>query len=491
MHANDRQGQALQMTLDTNSNVGAARMERHSPLSQSGSTERRFWAEIWAEGAAERRAHTQVAPKVCDDIGAPIRGVGAPAHSQLRSEDQLTPKNGTKLLGLGGSGLSGARPGTNELPIGSKADAGIPSTGVGGPAQATTVKLGPRGLAPAPYRSSPSVQSSKGKQKPHLPAVVSDEPPLKFDQLPVNQVDTNTNPNLDTFAAAQAWARAEARAKAEASATLRKRAHIEVEEEATKSAQAEQEAQADIEAKLLLAKKRTYIRELELDVAQRTRAAEDLKHDIEIVSQEAEAASAHAKTLQRQWQTMQSSQGPLVEQLESMLASEEKEVVNLESVAAEMHSEKVGRSQSDNHRLWWLEKVAGLDYELRECRRQLEPLQLELGVLNEQLQRSTLESQDLQSELQGLEAAYAAVGVDVAGLRSSSPGLEELDLILELCLAILPRTAEVASPRVPTPVVAATTAPSGPTPLELARRKPPLLPDNVGVPIMAPYPGSY
>lgn len=262
---------------------------------------------------------------------------------------------------------------------------------------------------------------------------------------------------------------------------------MEAEAEAEMSAQLEKEAQVEAEARLLLAKKRSYIQELELDVAQRTRAAEDLKYDIEIVSQEAEVASSRAKDLQRQWQAMSSSQGPRVEQLESVLAVEEKEVADLERVAAGLEGQRAGLSEAESQRLWWLERVAELEFELRECRRQLEPVNLELGVLDNQLQMSARESQGLQHELHQLEAAYAAVGVDVPSLRASSnqaPGLEELDLILELCLAILPRPAEEEAP----PHFAAPVEPQ--SPLALARRKPPLLPDNVAVTCGAPAPPS-
>jgi len=244
------------------------------------------------------------------------------------------------------------------------------------------------------------------------------------------------------FAEAQARARAEARARRRAAEEAGRKVKA-LDEEAAQRVQVDQQVQSQAEAAALLAKKRRHIQELEADVAQRSKAVEDLTADIASADRAVEASRAHALQLHRRYQAVAAADGPMLEELEARVAQEQREAASWTRAAEELHHIAEVRPMAERQRLHWLEQAAGLEYELRECHRQLGPLSQEVEVLNRLVELTWEERRDLEGQLSELEEAFSEVGVDVWHLRHTNGSIEELELILALCVAILPEQALV------------------------------------------------
>lgn len=283
---------------------------------------------------------------------------------------------------------------------------------------------------------------------------------------------------LAGFAEARARARAEAKARRRAAEQLDAQAAAREDEAAAAQAllhfDAERLQRSRIEAEALLEKKLRHIQELERDISDRSRAVDRLRDDVAAADSEVQAARARAEQLHRRYQAMLAVEGSPLERLEELAGHEQHEAASWSRAVNDLQRAAETRPKSEQQRLYWAERAAALELELKEQRRLLEPVLRDADAAQRRRDEAAEEGQNLQSQLLELEEAFAGAGVDIGKLLQDGGGvIGELDIILALCLAILPESAA--------PSVLASAA-SGPPKRATPARRPPLVPQHAPAP---------
>lgn len=235
---------------------------------------------------------------------------------------------------------------------------------------------------------------------------------------------------LELEVAAQVEAQAKARAIAEAEAAELLKARLALEK------------QAEEEAESFLLERRRQLEAVEADTAEKTLAIETLKTEAAAEVEKSDAAVTKATGLQQQWDQVErgivEGQHITFGELTRQFTAAEEQEHTLRKTVEELERDLDNLPEVERQRLWWLERVTRLEFEIQEYERRLEPLDRECEALEQQRQVDARRTKDLRRRTGALAAAFDTVGVDINSLRDADGTLDAMDLSLSICLAVMP-----------------------------------------------------